>query len=934
MHRYQSRQPSLSNWLCSALLLITLSPQFCRAADTQEPLSLLKQANTTLQRTTAVDVALVDLAQVTTDKLVRPLKLPLQAGIPVDLIYHLPALATCEEFTVQVATQDLPKNQLPRVELLASTLSAQSGFQTLRSLAVKATNEPQVQKLPPTAAHWIIVRISSHHDITLPLLKIAVHGHVGPPQSQYAFKEAPAKAFDVLAEVQNSVRLDLGEDELSLYQDVADGELSEWTFAEAALLSSGIYDRDQRKTYLEQIKQLTEEAKAATASSKSAHEKGAQLLKWLHKNVMANGYEEQQTDLATILTTGKFNCVSSATLYNIVGRRLDLDLRAIEVPKHAFSILYEGSQHADVETTISVGFNPARDREALTRFQEQTGFQYIPDRHQDKRREVDETGLLALTCYNHGVHHAEQGQYPQALAAYFRALNLDPECSSAIQGALSVFALWGKNLAETGKFQQSLTVVQAGLRLAPKDQTLRHNQQVFWQTWALAEIKVNRKESALDILRNAHRQVPEAGFDEMQSYVFIHPGENLVLAEQWEQALNLAATGLEKVSEAAQRELHNWQTTVYQRWSLMILEAKDFSLAINVLAQARQAHPQERRFLQNTNYAIQEWLASELNEKGLSAAEQLFDKLAMRFDDAPSIQRVLEGFLQRTVQHLVTQDPAEAISLVRRHAKTLRPKAFRDLHILVFDQQATALVSLQKWEEAIAAYQQGLNFLPKDRHLENNLVVVWDQWAQTFRETHNWSAAADIFAQALETKLDERGFQSKLGFCIQELVRDARATTGTASAEKHLATWQTKFPELGELRKVATFYVQQETKQHQQAGQHKLALLVVDRCEHLLESSAHRRLLQFSCDQWAQTHIKKKAWQAAIDAYTEGLTLLPKDHHLQRNAIATWQQWAATHIESKEWNNAISIYQKALQNHPGNNRLKQGLNFCQQQLNN
>ena len=125
-----------------------------------------------------------------------------------------------------------------------------------------------------------------------------------------------------------------------------------------------------------------------------------------------------------------------------------------------------------------------------------------------------------------------------------------------------------------------------------------------------------------------------------------------------------------------------------------------------------------------------------------------------------------------------------------------------------------------------------------------------------------------------------------------------------------------------------------KTKQHQQAGQHKLALLVVDRCEHLLESSAHRRLLQFSCDQWAQTHIKKKAWQAAIDAYTEGLTLLPKDHHLQRNAIATWQQWAATHIESKEWNNAISIYQKALQNHPGNNRLKQGLNFCQQQLNN
>ena len=934
MKRYQSRQSAFVTWLCSALLSITLSPHFCGAVDNQETLSLLQQAKTILQRTTAVDVALVDLAQVTTGKLARPLKLTLQAGVPVDLIYHLPALATCEEFTVQVATQDLPQDQLPRVELLASTLSGQSGFQTLRSLTVKATNDPQIQKLPPTAVRWMIVRIRSTQDTTLSLLKIAVHGHAGPPQSQYAFKEAPAKAFDVLAEVQNSVPLELGEDELSLYQDVADGELSEWTFAEAALLSSGIHDREQRQEYLEQINQITAEAEAATASSTSPYEKGAQLLKWLHENVMANGYEEQQTDLATILTTGKFNCVSSATLYNIVGRRLKLDLRAIEVPEHAFSILYEGSQHVDVETTVSVGFNPARDRKALNQFQEQTGFQYIPDRHQDKRREVDETGLLALTCYNHGVHHTEQGRYPQALAAYFRALNLDPEFPSAIQGALSVFALWGKTLAETEKFQQAITVVQAGLRLAPEDQTLRHNQQVFWQTWALTEIKANRKEPALDILRHAHRQVPKAGFDEMQSYIFIHPGEKLAQAKQWKQALTLAETGLEKVSAAAQRELHDWQTTVYQRWSLIILEAKNFSSAINVLAQARQAYPQERRFLKNTNYAIQEWLASELNEMGLVAAEQLFDELAMRFDDAPSTQRVLEGFLQRTVQELATENLHEAISLIRRHVKTLQPKAFRDLHILVLDQQAAALVSLRKWEQAIAVYQHGLEFFPADRHLENNLVVVWDQWAQTFRTTKNWSAAADVFAQALETKLDERGFQSKLGFCIQELVRDAKETTGTTVAEKHLATWQVKFPDLAELRKVASFYVQQEIKQHQQAGQHKLALLAVNRCENLLESSAHQRLLQFSCDQWAQTHIKKKAWQAAIDAYTEGLTLLPKDRHLQRNASATWQQWAATHIKSKEWKTAVKIYQRAVQSFPRDNKLKQGLKFCQQELDN
>jgi hypothetical protein len=109
-----------------------------------------------------------------------------------------------------------------------------------------------------------------------------------------------------------------------------------------------------------------------------------------------------------VLDTGLFNCVSSAVIYNILGSRLGLNLRAVEVPDHVFSVLYEGARHGDVETTTGAGFNPARDRFRVSRLLRETGFVYIPESHPEERREVGEAGLVAIIYYNHGVEEARQ----------------------------------------------------------------------------------------------------------------------------------------------------------------------------------------------------------------------------------------------------------------------------------------------------------------------------------------------------------------------------------------------------------------------------------------------------------------------------------------------------------------------------------------------
>ena len=901
------------------------------SAAADKPIRLLRQPGAALIATTAVGLPRSEIARLTDPQRATPVEFQLDPGVPVDLTWRLPSVATCANFIVTMVARDLTVKRFPQVELLVSTLSAHSGFQTVRALSLRKTDAPQSQRLPQLAARWLIVRLQSPVAVTVPLIAIEIRGQLGPPQSEYGFKETPARAFAVLEEVQKSVEITLHEREEDLYRDAADGKLSQWSFAEAALLSSGVHDALQRRKYLTQLDEITAASKVAVGPDATPYERGERLLEWLHETVMVNGYEEDQTDLATLLRNGKFNCVSSATLYNIVGRRLGLDLRAVEVPEHAFSILYNGTRHADAETTIAAGFNPARDKNALTLFQQQTGFQYIPDRKADQRREVRETGLLALTCYNHGVHHAEQRAYPQALADYFRALSLDPEFPAAIQGVLGVFARWGHELAENMDYQQAIQVVTAGLRLAPQDRTLLHNHRVTLQKWAVAEIEGGRQESALQVLHAAHRTLPNAGFDGMQSYVYIYPGEKQAQKKQWEQALTLAETGLATVAEAAHQELKGWRNSVYQRWSQAAMAQQNFAEAVDVLNRALEADPDERRFRQNRAYIIQEWLAGTLASSGVAEAEQLLGEITSRFQGQQRVQRVTDRFLQSMVATRLPQNADEALALIERQRRTASNNVVRDLRRLVFDRQVMTLLANEQWKAAAQIYLEGLKVLPRDRHLRKNLVAVWDQWASGLLKKQDWHAAVDVYVQAMESGIDERGFGRKLAYSVQEHARALRNTKGTTAAEQQIRLWQIRLTKLTELQKVALSYVQNEVRQHQQEKQHKMALLAVDRCRSLIDQKGYQRLVRQVCDLWSQTQRKQQAWQPALDVYTRGLKRLPGDRHLVTNATATWHQWAAIYIKQKQWEKAIEIYQQALKQFPRDRKLQNNLKFCQQQ---
>jgi len=914
--------------------LLTISNPITRAADETGVVSLLQGKNSRLVQASDSGLKVSSLGTLYDGKPDPSVEFELESGIPLDLIWALPETVTCDELVVTADARRLTTKQLPRVEVLVSTLSGQSGFQTIRSFVLKASDQPQSLKLPGSAARWILVRLTTPAETTVVAVsEIAVNGQVGPPQSRYAFKEAPAKAFSVLSEVQKSVQITISDDERSLYQDAADGKLDDWSFAEAALVSSGVDDADKRRKLLEKIDELTAGAKAALGDEASSYARAEGLLKWLHENAMSVGYEENQTDLATVLETGRFNCVSSATLYNIVGRRLGLDLRAIEVPDHAFSILYVGSKHADVETTNALGFNPARDPRILQRFKEQTGFRYIPDRHADKRREVSDRGLLALTCYNHGVFHMLEKNYPEALADYFRALSLDPELTSAIQNVIGVFANWSRELAEDAQFEQAVTVVSTGLRLAPEDQSLLHNRKVAWQQWARAEIEADRRQSALSVLRNAAKASPGDGFDQMQAYVFLQPGEKLAETQKWTEALALAAKGLTTVAEVARKDLREWRKGVYHRWTDAELNRNDFVAATDVLTRAMRVEPDDRKFPVKTAYVMQEWLNDTEKSSGLAAAEKLLRDLNTRFNMLEPTRQVTDNFIVRAAQGLMAEKRSdEALDLVDRTARLMSINTARDLQRMIFDQQAGGLVEEKQWQEAIAVYTNALKSLPEDGHLRNNLQAMWDMWAGTFHAKAEWSKAAEVYAMALDSGISNSTFARKLGYCVQELALTTLKSDSPAAAEKQIADWQRKRPEVREIGKASMQYVQTVLQQHQKVGEHAKALAAADRCRSLVDDAGHQRLVRIVCDTWAQRHSKKMEWTETLAVYSQGLKSRPKDSHLIRNAAAIWNTWAGTHIDRKEWAEAIAVYDQGLKQFPNDGTLRNNRQYCQQQV--
>lgn len=783
------------------------------------------------------------------------------------------------------------------VDLLVSSLSPHAGFHSVRSDPLAKTEKAQKFSFAAVGAKWVMLKLSGAPNAQrVSLAEVKIVGREGPPLTRYKFKESPAKAFDVLRRLEGSAALNLSitPDEASLFADARDGKLDEWSFGEAALLASGVLAADRRKAYLARLAAIEADARKATEAAKSPFERGAALLKFLHAGPMAKGYAAAQTDVSTILDTGRFNCVSSAALYNILGRRLGLDVRAVEVPDHAFSIVYDGTAHADVETTTAAGFNPARNKAAQAEFEKLTGFAYIPDSHRDRRREVGELGLLAIVYYNHGVELTRQKRHPEALLAYFRALSLDAEFASAVQNALAVLANWGVDLARQRKFEEAVTVAGMGLELAPQDAALVNNRKAVWSQWAESLMKDGRNDEALAILRRAEQAIPDGGFARMRAWVFIREGEEHIKAGNWERALQVVAPGLAKLDQVPREELAKWAEGLHSRWAESEMRRGNLAGALDILARRLTEQPQDRRLANHLAYVVQERLAQAAAKEGTDAADKLVPDLLARFSQVGDVKRVATAHLQRRVQKLADEG---------------------------------------KHDEALAAAARLADLVGDAKLAAESAAAVYDRWAMKHADAKRWEEALAVYEKALPALADKRRAENNVRFIVQEWAKEAHARQGPDATREMLLRQLTRFAHVKDMQQVASGYVSRSVQNLVGQRQYDGALATLDSLSALLRGPGDAaQIATVVYDRWSAELRQKGDWQGAVDVYDRGLKKFPRNAHLENNAEATWYQWSKIFIDRKDWQGAIGIYEKALERMPQSARFQQNLKHCREQL--
>ncbi len=849
---------------------------------------------------------------------------------PVEFSLALDELSALESLTVHLsATMD--SDAIAEVEVLGSIASANSGFKRLRLASIRGQQRQQRFRFRPTGVRWLVLKITpAEGQAELPISELELLGRPGPPQSAYQFKESPASAIAVLNTLQGTLNVRVSADELALFDDAKDGRLDNWSLADAALIASGVTSASARQPLLHRIDRLAQlAANEMTAADKL--QQGEQLLQWLHQAPMKAGYQEDQTRLSTLLNKGVYNCVSSAVLFSVLGKRQGIDVRGIEVPDHALAIVYDGTRNADVETTTPAGFNPSRSRAAVDAFTQRTGFAYIPSSRSDQRREISPLGLVALIYYNRGVEFSRQERYQEALKAYFSSLSLDREAGSAVKNALAGLANWSVHLAKKGEFQQALQVVGAGLKLAPEDRTLLHNRKSIWQEHINRSIAAGDQSATLALIDQAHAAVPDGGFSQQKAYLYIRPAQQLADDGQWLAAL--ARIDEAKLDAESSRELQRFQSNLILRWSSAEISAQRWQPALDALAIGVQRSPEERRYQQNIAYVLQEWSDASYRQQGADQASSIVNSILARFPNMRPVERAARSFAIRRIRELRDgKHFDEALDAIRQYQNLLpREREVDTLVRSVFDRQAQTHYDAGRWQEALAVYADARGRFPDNKQLRQNEIATWHSWAKPFMENGDWASALDVYEQALAGHQQERGFQQNIAYSVQELL--AERTLAEPANQALARQLQQRFAAVRKIpQTVAGAFSRQAAEQlKQERFEQALAIAEAARSTVTDQRNASKPLRQVY-DSWARYHSERQEWQQAVDVYQQALATLPNDAHLNRNAVATWHAWAKPHLNASGCKQAIAIYQRGLERMPGTALFKQNIRYCEQQL--
>ncbi|MDR2471005.1 MAG: hypothetical protein LBD09_02710 [Treponema sp.] len=191
----------------------------------------------------------------------------------------------------------------------------------------------------------------------------------------------------------------------------------------ASSVNAGPGAEEKAAAYMERIAAAAAELAGAADLPPDPRGRGEFVLGFLHRRFLKS-YSEYQTRVDEIFVSGRYNCVSSAALYMILGRSVGLKVQGVMTRDHAFVTVDAGTGSAgpgsgpeiiDVETTNPYGFDPGNRKEFHDAFGKTTGFAYVPAKNYRDRAVLSGPELASLILSNRAAVLERGSRFAEAV---------------------------------------------------------------------------------------------------------------------------------------------------------------------------------------------------------------------------------------------------------------------------------------------------------------------------------------------------------------------------------------------------------------------------------------------------------------------------------------------------------------------------------------
>lgn len=548
---------------------------------------------------------------------------------------------------------------------------------------------------------------------------------------------------------------------------------------DALLSASGVQTEAELANYRDKVAKVIAGAREAVKNAESSQHAGESLMKFLHADLMKNGYEADQTSFSAIFDTAKYNCVSATAMYYVVGNALGLKMRLISIPGgfalsgHACLDLIDKEKTYEVEPTNPDGFDWA------TKLSQPGVFSvgYQPDRKRGYT--IDPICLASLVYSNRGVY-AASAEHPDRLAAAslgLCAVMISPYDESATGNVEAVFTNWGPKLADEARYEEAIRTLAFGHKAIGSDK-VRNNLSIVWSDYIQSLMKAGKDREAQAAIARAAADLPmDSEFQEGQCwdrYINRLFRDN----ETADLALEAVDRALAVIPDTQRPGMLKTRTSIYRRYSQVLLDKADVEGALKLLVRGYKIDPNDEELHSGIAYYLQESFG-KVDSGGAApqAAVAHYKNVREAFPKLDFLAGRAEAHVHWSLRALFREKKfVEALAAAKAYA----PLAKSSSEELSFQEQVweawgDSFVEEKDWTNGIKKYLEGLQVIPNGERLTRCAESTIDRWAGVSMDAGDWDAAIKVYDYGLTHLSDNGHLKHNREYCVE---RKARAANG------------------------------------------------------------------------------------------------------------------------------------------------------------